>query len=228
MEVEDGRKEFSVQLKRFAEAMRTREMLLNEIHKATECLNVFEDHRNALVDVLRIFDGKMDVDGDACESRVRSGMQNMLEWKLMDVPDERCALVIFNLGKMPTPSMRSFYSQKWVYPIDYVCKRVYLRHGDRAEGLMVYKCVIRNVGSKPVFEVSDDEGMCISGKSGEVFVALKRLFPKGLEFESLNEFFGLGNVHVCKMLSMQKGFDELETGSKWVLDNSSMCASDLS
>jgi hypothetical protein len=220
MDGEDGKKECSVQLKRFAEAMRTRQMLVNDIGRAKECLSVLEDHRNALVDVLRILDCKMDVDADACELRARSGMQSMLDWKFENVPGERYALVIFSLGKMPTPSMRSFYSQKWVYPVDYVCKRVYLRHGgeETDEGLMVYKCVIRNVGSKPLFEVSDDEGMCISGKSGEVFLALKRLFPGGIEFESLNEFFGLGNVHVRKMLSMQKGFDELEAGSRWALD----------
>ncbi|WEL39672.1 F/Y-rich domain-containing protein [Encephalitozoon hellem] len=215
MNCEESGKECSLQQKRLMSALKRRDLLREEMEKTGQALRRLEAHRRALVDVLRIYDGRMEIDAGRYRPAYRVDLRDSKG--LIHVPGERHHLVIYSLGRIPTPSMKPFYSQKNVYPVDYMCKRAYYRGGGgfpTGKDMALYTCTVRNVCSKPLFEITEGD-LCIRGKAGEVFNAFRSLFPEGIEFTSIVEFFGLNNMHVRKLISEQEGFAELGIGDKW-------------
>ncbi|AFN83906.1 hypothetical protein EROM_100900 [Encephalitozoon romaleae SJ-2008] len=215
MNGEESGKECSMQQKRLMGALRRRDFLKEEMEKIGQDLQKLEAHRRVLVDILRICDGRMEIDVNRYRPVYKIDLSHSKG--LIHIPQEKHHLVIYNLGKIPSPSMKPFYSQKNVYPVDYMCKRAY--YGKRDELLagkreVLYTCTIRNVCSKPLFEITEGD-LCIRGKAGEVFNAFRSLFPEGIEFTSIIEFFGLNNLHVRKLISEQEGFADLGIGDRW-------------
>lgn len=215
MSGEERKSEWSVQQTRLVEALRARDELQQGIRKVNEEIRRLGRHSRVLVDMLRIRDGKMEIDVE------RYGeVYGASPWQgrsIVHVPGERYHLAIYNIGRIPTPSMKPFYSQKNVYPIDYVCKRAYYRGGAGVSGAadaVLYTCAIRSVCNKPLFEISSED-MCIRGRAGEVFNAFRSVFGREVGFGNLGEFFGLSNPWVRRLMSEQSGFWQLGVGERW-------------
>ncbi|KMV65254.1 hypothetical protein M970_100940 [Encephalitozoon cuniculi EcunIII-L] len=215
MNGEESGKEWLAQQRRLVEALRGRDFLRGEVEKVEQNLQKLEAHRRTLVDVLRICDGRMEIDVNRYRSVYTIDLSHTKG--LVHVPGERHHLVIYSLGRIPAPNMKPFYSQKNVYPIDYMCKRAYYRggaHFSTARDAVLYTCTIRNVCSKPLFEIAEGD-LCIRGKAGEVFNVFRSLFPKGIEFANIVEFFGLNSPHVKRLIGEQEGFSDLGIGDRW-------------
>ncbi|ADM12422.1 uncharacterized protein Eint_100960 [Encephalitozoon intestinalis ATCC 50506] len=211
---EESGKECSKQQKRLAEALRRRDGLKEEMEKVRQDLQKLEIHRRVLLDMVRIGNGGMEIDVNRYRPIYKAEVEGAKG--LIHVPGERYHLAIYNLGRIPMASMKPFYNQKNIYPIDYMCKRAYYksRGSPGGDGYALYTCTIRNVCSKPLFEISERD-LCIRGKAGEVFNAFKSLFSWEIEFGSITEFFGLNNLYVRRLISEQEGFRGLGIGDRW-------------
>lgn len=212
-----NKKECSTQQKRLLGALENREAIREGMNRACEALRVLESHKNVLLDILKIHDRRMDiVTGEHTLPHVIRPCGSIKAAPL-HVRGENYLLMVYSLGRLPGPNMRLFYSHKCIYPIDYMCKRVYYRYGpgvDRANRVSIYSCYIRNVHNKPVFEIAEGTHLRIRGKASEVFSVFKSLFPTNIDFASLQDFFGLNNPDVRRLLSEMEGFNDLGIGAK--------------
>lgn len=217
MSLESNKKGCSTQQMRLMEALKNREVIRESIDGMSETLSKLEIHKNTLLDVLRIYNNRMNI---MVDKYVPPSIVGSCEKSMRDpliVKGERYMLMLCNIGKIPASNMKSFYGHKYVYPIDYMCKRAYYKHGSAAgemNGMLFYRCVVRNVCNRPVFEITEGENLCIRGKASEVFSKFRSLFSVSFDFSNLQDFFGLSNAEVRRFISEQDGFQDLDIGGK--------------
>lgn len=217
MDTENNKKKFSTQQRRFMQALEDREAIEDSMENVNETLDTLEGHRNTLLDILRIYNDRIPVDVSRYMSPYTIEPCETIKRSPLHVRGERYLLAIYHLGRLPTPGMKSFYSHKYIYPVNYMCKRAYYKHSTSLEDMSeitFYNCAIRNLCNKPVFEITEGTHLCIRGKVNEVFNAFKTLFPVNIDFATVQEFFGLNNSEVRRHLSEQEGFQILDMGCK--------------
>lgn len=209
-----NKRECSAQQRRFLDALGARSEAMESLERINRELRELDVHRDTLLDVLRMQSSRAAA-GDSRQMHSQTFRPcEVVRDSPLHIKGERYPLAVFSLGRIPTPSMRPFYNNKYIYPIDYMCKRVYYRHrlsGENVTDLALYRCTIRNVQCKPMFEIVQDGDLCIRGRASDVFSTFKGLFPvNNIDFANLQDFFGLNNPEIKRLLVELSGFRNLD------------------
>jgi hypothetical protein len=193
-------KEAPSQQKRLVDALNARSSLRERIGECEAVLDEMQSHIKTLLDILRLHDGTSMMLDYRPPQYVRPC--SLIRELPIFIGEPPYLLAVYSLGQLPPPNTKGYYNFKNIYPVDYECKRIYRKHGgEEAEReLIFYTCAIRNIGNRPVLEVTTDAGLYIKGKINEAFELLKDSFEFDIEFSSILDFIGLNHPKIKELI----------------------------
>lgn len=103
-----------------------------------------------------------------------------------------------SIGILPPEEYFSFYTQSYIYPIGYKCKRKY-NSPTKSEPKLLYYCQIRNINGECVFEIRASNGKMWTGPKELVWRSFTSEFEK-ISFLNIETFFGFTHETVQKMI----------------------------